>query len=404
MNKIKELLKNPTKSIIINVTRDYFFSLTKKESNSNSYFIPIEAKSNLILNESHIKDIFNKLGEIIDKLPDKLIVIVFEEYFFSEGSPMKPEEFKNISNICQNFTSIYANTLLFVNLLHIIDTNDIKIIENNIKTYSNTIVSKIQGKIFWNVSSLDNLLPDFPKNYFRNCTYIYMFGKILYQHKKSSYFSEITTRMKYDIGFFEMNEINPNLNEEEKEITQLIIDTFQLHICLDFTNDFETKINNLIKEKDNDFYFTEENKNEVNKLIDLYQSLNLTPEKKQRKKIFIIQSNYFDLNSTERFDDGCLVIKSDPMQQMVFKVKKSKEISELINNINNFSKIYKESNKNWYMLEGIEQSEKERISIIYNLNFFKEVELFCCRVERIPLSFDDFKLNAIFNIYEVNID
>ena len=43
MKKIKELLKNQTKSIIINVTKDYFFSLTQKEFNSNSYFNPIEA-------------------------------------------------------------------------------------------------------------------------------------------------------------------------------------------------------------------------------------------------------------------------------------------------------------------------------------------------------------------------
>ena len=93
---------------------------------------------------------------------------------------MNSEEFPSISNTCKNFTSIYSNSLLFVNLLHIVDTNDTKIIENNIKIYSNTIGSKIQGKIFWNVSSLDNLLPNYPKDYFRNCTYIYVLETIIF--------------------------------------------------------------------------------------------------------------------------------------------------------------------------------------------------------------------------------
>ena len=75
--------------------------------------------------------------------------------------------------------------------------------------------------------------------FFRNCTYIYKFGKELYHHKKSSYCNEIEKKqVAYDIGFFEM-EINNDLKNEENEIAQIIIDTFELHICYDFSVNFE---------------------------------------------------------------------------------------------------------------------------------------------------------------------
>ena len=88
---------------------------------------------------------------------------------------------------------------------------------------------------------------------------------------------------------------------------------------------------------------------------------------------------------------------------MVFKVKKSEKIQELINNINNQAKAYKERNKenlNNYMEEGIEQSKNERIEKIRNLNFFREIDLFDFKEVKITLNFDNFKLNTIFTIYE----
>lgn len=72
--------------IIINVTRDYFYILKQKDSDSG-YFSPYEIYSYLILKKTHIEIIFKKLGEIIlQNNPNKLIVVVFEEYFFSKGN------------------------------------------------------------------------------------------------------------------------------------------------------------------------------------------------------------------------------------------------------------------------------------------------------------------------------
>lgn len=90
---------------------------------------------------------------------------------------------------------------------------------------------------------------------------------------------------------------------------------------------------------------------------------------------------------------------------MVFKVKKSKEVKELINNICNLSEIYKNNNaslSNDYMLEGIAQSKEKKISTIYKVNFLKEIELFNYDIVKIPLNFGEFELNAIFNIYDLN--
>ena len=61
---------------------------------------------------------------------------------------MTINQFNFISNACKQFTSIYHNCLLFVNLLHAVNINNIDIVKQNIKTYSNTIGSKKENKIF----------------------------------------------------------------------------------------------------------------------------------------------------------------------------------------------------------------------------------------------------------------
>ena len=134
--------------------------------------------------------------------------------------------------------------------------------------------------------------------------------------------------------------------------------------------------------------------------------------KKHKNKIYIIQSNYFNLNSTERFSEGDIVIKSDPLQQFVFKVKKSKEIDNLINNID---KLYENYLKNCehvandYLLEGIKNSKKNRINEFHVLNFCKEVELYPFKEVPIPLvikklKFGENKLMVKFNIYNLDKD
>jgi hypothetical protein len=326
-------------------------------------------------------------------------------FFFRKKKKLKNEEFNCILEFCEKLTSNFKNCLLFVNLIHNIRLDNFKINEKNINIYLNPIGSKIGNKTFWRVSTKSNLLFEDSKNYIRNCTYVYMKGTQLYYHKKSSYFNEILNLQNYDIGFFEIDEINENLNEEEKEIAELLVDNFDIHICFDFQIDFENTIKILIKEKDNNFYFNNEYKNEVNELINFYNSLNI--KKKTNKKFCIIQSNYLELNSNEKFANDTIVIKSDPIQQIVFKSKKSKEVKDLILNIKNLSQVYINNCKyelNNYMMEGIQQSKEDKINEIYKLNFMKEIELFNSKEISVPLIFDNFELKAKFNIYNINND
>jgi len=211
MTDIKKCLMDLNNIVIINVTRDYFYNLNLESDNDSYYFMPSELKGELILNEPHVKSIFDKLCEIAKFYSNKLIIIAFEEYFFSEYIALDLEEFNIISNACKNFTLNYKNCILFINLLHQIDIKEKKDIENNIQIYSNIIGSKIVGKNFWKVTSISNLLPKGHNIFFRNCTYVYMLGKILYNQKKSTYSNEVKFPGKYDIGFFEMKEINHDL-------------------------------------------------------------------------------------------------------------------------------------------------------------------------------------------------
>lgn len=287
MNKVANLLKDPNNLMIINVTHDYLFKLKQKTNPNHEYFMPTEETSNLILNESNINDIFTRLSKIIDINKIKKSIIVFEEYFFSKGTPMSCEEFSKISKICENFTSKYENTILFVNLLHKINlTNDVKEqekINNLINLYSNDISSRREdNKTFWNISSYKSgLIIDQTNIYVRNCTYVYMKGKLLYYHKKSSYNYELLELINYDIGFFEEDIINKNLLDEEADLAQLISETFQIHICYDFSFNFEKRLNFLEKEKNNFLLFNENTLKNINKLLELYKSSNITKKKKK---------------------------------------------------------------------------------------------------------------------------
>lgn len=240
MNRIKELLKNPNNFVIINVTHDYLYTLKKKSDEDSEYFMPYEIESRLFLKQTHIENIFKKLEEIVKIISNKIIIIVFEEYFFSKDFPMKEEEFENISKICEKFTFTYQNTILFVNLLHTITIlENVSNIKENILTYSHNISSRIKSNtLFWNVSSNYDLLEKQSEVFVRNCTYIYILGKEFYSHKKSTYCNEYSNKINYDIGFFEKDEINKSLLTEEVNLAKLIIDTFELHICLDFTYNF----------------------------------------------------------------------------------------------------------------------------------------------------------------------
>ena len=107
-----------------------------------------------------------------------------------------------------------------------------------------------------------------------------MKGKLLYYHKKSSYNYELLELINYDIGFFEEDIINKNLLDEEADLAQLISETFQIHICYDFSFNFEKRLNFLEKEKNNFLLFNEYTLNNINKLFELYKSSNITKKKK----------------------------------------------------------------------------------------------------------------------------
>ena len=276
MERVKNLLKDQKNYTIVTVTHDYLFTLRQKTIEDSDYFTPDEINSSLILDNNQINNIFDKLDKIVSNIPDKLVIIVFEEYFFSKNIPMNFKEIQEISGGCKKFTSKYQNSLLFINLLHYIQILDnFENIKDNIRTYSNTIVSRNSKTFIWDVSSLNLLKEESSNMFIRNCTYIYMFGKELYSHKKSTYCNEYEDINNYDIGFFEKDEINKELLKQENELAQLIIDNFELHICFDFTFNFEEKLNFLEKNQNNNFYFDELSKNEVNKLLHFYNSQNI---------------------------------------------------------------------------------------------------------------------------------
>ena len=119
------------------------------------------------------------------------------------------------------------NIVLFINLLHNIDSKHVtNEYIDKMKIYIKPIYDN-NSKEIWNISTElpDKLYDEKIQNFFSNETFVIMRGTVLYQYKKSTYFSEINSieQHNYIIGFGQ-DEINSNLDEEKKEIANFFSD------------------------------------------------------------------------------------------------------------------------------------------------------------------------------------
>lgn len=368
-------------------------------SNKYKIFVIGTAKENFIFIEKEIvveilDEIFNELKKI-----KGLAFVIFNEYFFSYHAIIPNDIFDIIINKCKEITNNLPNIILLINLLHIIENKKVPSeYKNKMENYLNIIKSDPitePDSIIWNVSSntFKEIFIDQNKNYISNESFVIMRNEILFTYKKSTYYKELQSNYDYNyyIGFGKYEEPS-RLSNELKNIAEFLMKNISIDICADIQN--EVKYINF------DNYYIIQYKPELSELEKIRKGV----VSYTNKKLIIIQSNYTNIYSAiYQFPEGIIISKSDPIQEIVCKIKKKDEICEinrlklyLQKEIESFVSKYKITNEAIKKLNKFYESKK---NLIDNYNSHKLISEYNKKIsfEKIV---NDYQL--IFNIYDIN--
>lgn len=251
-----------------------------------------------------------------------LSFVILNEFFFSYHKIIDDNNFELIMKKSFELTEKKPNIVLFINLLHNIDSKHVtNEYIDKMKIYIKPIYDN-NSKEIWNISTElpDKLYDEKILNFFSNETFVIMRGTVLYQYKKSTYFSEINSieQHNYIIGFGQ-DEINSNLDEEKKEIANFFSDKISIEICLDIQKNIKVKkFQNIIRDGV---------ENDIIKITELTDKI----KDYSKKELLVIQSNSTNIyNTLDILPKDVIIAKCDPIQEIVFKIN-NQDIPEIIN-------------------------------------------------------------------------
>lgn len=347
--KIAQLLDNYKKNLIL-------ISITK---NANTSFVSQEQLKTFTLEYQFcLKEnfysfynfpdqeqyLYNNIFSLCSKYKNKVIFVIFNEYFFGKIIMKKDE----LNNICTNLNKISEKLpdtyiIFFVNVL--IEEKEINIKEMEIyKKYINIsdfIFCPTEKKIQYTEN----------KGYYSNSTYIIFDGQPIIKYSKASFSNELEN-INYKFGFGDMVILIEN------ELSKKISDLVDIYLCMDLTiRPYLKLINNI------DFSFTGD-KDSLKEMEDLQELIKKHQSgKEKKKKIIIIQSNSIELSSNlDNFNDGMILVQADPKASLAVQINYTSFIENILEQSNN----YYINAKNYLNNKYFQNYEEKKMHIFHN--------------------------------------
>ena len=266
--------------------------------------------------------------------------------------------------------------------------NYLKKIHNDPSTEPNSTIWNVSSRSFSEIFKISN------KNYYSNETFIFMNSKILFTYKKSTYYEELIERLldyNYVIGFGQYEKYE-DLSSEMNNISELLKKNITIDICKDIQNELKSINfeNYVIKQDEYEFL-------ELKKILKGTQNYS-------NKKLIIIQSNYTNLyNVIYQFPEDIIISKSDPVQEIVCKIKKCD--IEHINILKSYflEEIKKFNDPNAYSIEfrkRLKNFYETKKNLIESYNSHKIISEF--KKEMFDIKIDGYQI--VFNIYNIDED
>jgi hypothetical protein len=308
-------------------------------------------------NEEDIKKVFIELKNVI-KNENDLLLIVFQEFFFSYHKVIDESNKYIISEECKKITEENKNVIIFINLCHEISEEKLPInYINKLKTYIEPITDN-DSKDIWRISSdpFNSLFNDERKFFYSNETFVIMRKNVLYSYKKSSYYHELinTNNYNYVMGFGQ-DEINLQLSGELLDIAKLLSNEISIEICFDFQKNIKAKkFENLILNDDDKFTHSQ---------IDNLQKIRINIQDYSKKKIIIIMSNTTNIyNQLDILPNNVIICKCDPIQELVFT----------LNDKNDLEEIKSTESYNFHLQE--KESQKEKTNLLKSIRLYNTIK------------------------------
>ena len=306
---------------VITVTRDL---LEDKQAQ-----IPDYKKHKLITLDSY-KQLLRKIEKaILDKsesdqsIKTSPIFVVFNEYFFSRDI-LNHDQFNGFVNEIRNFSQKISNVIVYANFLYQQSKGDISL--EKAFNYGKVVVASSSTTSF-NPSyafSVDFKINDY-SDVLKNETSVFFKGETISRYRKSTYYNENTGTNKqllYYFGFGQ-DELATNLTEKHNEVADILNEKVCTDICWDIQNDIRYKLY-LIRICEYEKIKPIMTQYETQKLQEVQLLINEHIYKDPHKfKLRIIQSNTTNIytGGSLLMGQGQIVVQSDPLAQMVFKIK-----------------------------------------------------------------------------------
>lgn len=346
------------------------------------------------LDDKQISEIFQILNEILKKYNNRIILVIFSEYFFAR-KPLYEYETKKIMNLFYDLVAKNNNNeiLYLMNFLYKIS----RTIKNEEKEELKIYLSRInaEAKLFdTNPSSSTKLIRDETNLWFTNESFMVYNTKVIFSQKKQSYSEELKLpKFNFLLGFGgKQSKIKDS--EPEYILFQYLDSAINIDICLDIQHKYSFNRKKFMN--DNISFLDAKDQKIIEKKRKIFAKYN-NGENYNEKEFYIIQSNTTNINNTLKlFPNKKIIMQIDPISSGIIYTNYTDAFNSKINDIrNNLDEFFIQlENKNIFLLKNDKNINKELqereiskvkhkteevydllIDQLYESNFYNIVEL-----------------------------
>lgn len=334
-NKIENIIHNFTNNniIVIIVSQETIVNsleINFMEDFSANYIqykiIGNNKKFEKTLSQNEINFVINFIKKQMNGYKNRTILIIFNEYFFSNIPILEDERNLLIEKISNSFSK---NEIFFLfNFLYKLKNPLTKKEKDDLKEYLN--LASTDDQIFnlnlTNGSNNSLIYNEEINNWYTNESILIYNNKAIFTQKKQNFYKEMPLiKENFSLGFggkeTKIKSIEPEIKLYKYFKTFVNID-----ICLDAQHGFSFKREKYMK---NDIrLLSEEDQDIVKKKRKIFNKFN-NGEDYYKKHYYIIQSNSTDISDIlHHYPENKIIIQADPNSSGIFYTKYSESITK----------------------------------------------------------------------------
>ena len=284
------------------------------------------------LKKEQLDEIIELLRKKLENYSKRVILILFNEYFFSREPITEIEKNGIIDLISSQIQNDKGdNDILFLlNFLYKLDEPLNPEEKDDLEIYLSKIKSDVS---LFNLNLKDNLIRDEKDIWFTNESALLYNKKIIFTQKKQTYSDELNIlKFNFSLGFGG-KKTKLNIDEPEYKLYQYLDSDINIDICLDLDEKLSCNRKKFMNESIS--YLSEYDQEIIEKKRTLFKKNN-DGEDYEKKTYYIIQSDTINIYEyLSQFPNNKIIIQVDPFSSGIFLTNYTEGFSHKINNLKN---------------------------------------------------------------------